>query len=347
MKAPLLPLLTWLANQGLVIKRAHALSLVESSLPISLHLLMGLGALSSCSALMGFFIAMQFMQYALASGLFFGSIAILVYHRFKKASPLWQSFFIQSALIFMISAKIFIIKGLLPYLTPYYPHYAITFSLLIVSLPTYFLFPHALYRWLSILALLISILYNMSFHSVNNLFSFIFFLSELTLIYFLLVGKNVASFLKPFHYALIVSLLLHSLVLTLVPITPTQLIVPIMGFNAALVIFLIALFLHLAPSPSSLQRLDLLAGGICLLLLTFIATPGILLALALLLIGYGFHERAFIILGVISLVLFVGFYYYILSVNLLHKSIILIANGGVLLIARFIMHWQKWDKKVQ
>lgn len=78
--------------------------------------------------------------------------------------------------------------------------------------------------------------------------------------------------------------------------------------------------------------LNVAAGGT--IVLGLVATPGLLAAFALLLLGYGRAERPLLWLGFLFLVVFLGTFYYNLNMTLLAKSITLMSSGVALLAAR-------------
>jgi uncharacterized membrane protein len=75
------------------------------------------------------------------------------------------------------------------------------------------------------------------------------------------------------------------------------------------------------------------ATPIVLALLT-LSTPGIMAAIALLVLGFDQRNRILIGLAVVFLVKFFSVYYYSLRMTLLEKSIVLVASGLALLAAR-------------
>ena len=76
-----------------------------------------------------------------------------------------------------------------------------------------------------------------------------------------------------------------------------------------------------------------------LLVLAFLSSPGLLFAIALLILGYGLRDPILGGLGLIGLPCFLIYFYYSLEVTLLHKSGILLASGIVcLLVARLAQY---------
>lgn len=77
---------------------------------------------------------------------------------------------------------------------------------------------------------------------------------------------------------------------------------------------------------------------ILLLALAFLSSPGLLFAVAMLLLGYGLRDPIFSGLGLASLPLFIVYFYYSLEVTLLLKSGILLASGIICLLMALLAH---------
>jgi uncharacterized membrane protein len=71
--------------------------------------------------------------------------------------------------------------------------------------------------------------------------------------------------------------------------------------------------------------------------LGIMTTPGILVAIALMIIGYERIERSLTGLGIAIFPIFIWSYYYNMSLNLMTKSFILVGSGVILLAARMYM----------
>jgi uncharacterized membrane protein len=65
-------------------------------------------------------------------------------------------------------------------------------------------------------------------------------------------------------------------------------------------------------------------------------TPGILVAVGLLIAGYAFGDRILTALAYLSLPSFLVFFYYALNVDLAHKSLVIAGSGVLLLVVRWI-----------
>ncbi|MGZ0656634.1 DUF4401 domain-containing protein [Coraliomargarita sp. W4R53] len=92
----------------------------------------------------------------------------------------------------------------------------------------------------------------------------------------------------------------------------------------------------LAPTNWRQPKILVLYG--MLLLLAFLSSPGLLFAIALLILGYGLRDPIFSGLGIIGLPCFIIYFYYSLQVSLLEKSGILAASGIICLLAAYWAH---------
>ena len=85
--------------------------------------------------------------------------------------------------------------------------------------------------------------------------------------------------------------------------------------------------------------------GIAAILLSILAAyiglfvPGFTVGIILVLIGFAHSNRVLSGLGLVILVVFVFQFYYLLELNLLHKSGLLVASGLGLLVVRYVMNY--------
>ena len=75
-----------------------------------------------------------------------------------------------------------------------------------------------------------------------------------------------------------------------------------------------------------------------------VATPGLLAAIGLIVLGYALGERVLLGLGVVFVPTFLIAYYYDLDVGLDIKSWTLMASGAVLLAARWVLSRRPWAR---
>lgn len=80
-----------------------------------------------------------------------------------------------------------------------------------------------------------------------------------------------------------------------------------------------------------------------LLVVMNVFANGIVCGFTILLIGYGTHNRALTILGVVALLINLSSYYYLLDLSLLSKSVVLMSTGASCLF--IVVIWQKLSKR--
>ena len=77
------------------------------------------------------------------------------------------------------------------------------------------------------------------------------------------------------------------------------------------------------------------------------SAPGILLSLALMILGYASHERLITFAGIFLLPLVIFHFYYNIDASLMRKSLILIGTGVVLIIGHIYLkaHMRRQDEQ--
>lgn len=79
-------------------------------------------------------------------------------------------------------------------------------------------------------------------------------------------------------------------------------------------------------------------AGAAIVAVASLEAPGLAPPVVVLLLGFANGNRPLAGLGVVSLLAYLSYYYYSLEATLLQKSVLLIALGGALLLARFALH---------
>ena len=92
---------------------------------------------------------------------------------------------------------------------------------------------------------------------------------------------------------------------------------------------------HGIPAKSCWQETWFRLVVVVLTVLGLFTTPGVLVALLLLLMGKSLGERVLMGLGYVFLLVFLSFHYYALDVSLAHKSWVIGGSGLILLITRW------------
>ncbi len=355
-------ILDWLETKDLLKNRKQAEAYVLSHsnidrLPIYIHLLMGIGAIIGCWCVIGLLIATHIIDYKneislLSSGAISIIIALVFYYTMRYKTALIQSFGLQCALILMVAGKVLFVLGFseltkYQYL-PLSEDWMWTLGIFIVTVPMYFCFPIQLDRFVSCLALLGSILFNTLALYQFNLNFFLYFLVLILSTGLLFSWRNKTLSWSPLGYAVVIVLYACTLHLSTILnadliLQHQKLMIPVMYFKISLGVALVLLCLILNRERSRSIQLSTLAACGGLLLLSFVATPGILVSLGLIILGYAKHEKALTILGGVFLFLFLIYYYYSLPYPLDYKAGVLVATGAVLFAARFIIKSMNWD----
>jgi hypothetical protein len=100
---------------------------------------------------------------------------------------------------------------------------------------------------------------------------------------------------------------------------------------------LIYLYFHLAGGLKWLREPWMILAIISSILLGIFTTPGILVAVGLLVAGYAFDDRILTAMSYIFLACFLVFFYYALNVDLAYKSCVIAGSGVLLLVIRWIV----------
>lgn len=354
-------LLDWLDVKGLLKNRNHAEAYLLCDqnapyVPLYIHVLMGFGAFMGCSFISSLLFAMNVLStqnYSyLITGLIFIILALVCYYPFRYARALLHSFSTQSALIFMLIGKIFFVVG------SFYAFqdtqsidnlWVITISLFIITLATYFIFPNIVDRFISCLATLLSLLFNLLNEFNNNIPLFIIFILSLAILYGLYIWRDRPKAWDPLVIVSVIficfmSIFLSSYFLSYVPLQDPFWKVPLLAFNLILAVFLIALCFHFSGKLSTFFELPILFACVSIIILSLISNNGVMWSIGLLMLGYGKHHRGLITFGIIFLILFLIEYYYSLQLTLQYKSFLLIGSGVFLLMIRSIMKYLNWEK---
>lgn len=320
------------------------------AIPLYVHILMGIGALfgfltiDSLLFLTGLLNGNSQMAFLIFGFLFIG-LGLGLNFLCQRATLFMQSFYMQSALLFIITGKIFIlIAAHMNFSNPW----SVTATLGFLSLSTYFIFPNIIDRFLFLFSFLLSLTFNLDSYIETNLLLFVlFFLAVFSCLILytrktLLLGKTLYT---PIEAALIsyVCILTTFVSLHEIFIKKTQ-VIPDVAFNFTLGGMLIFFILYHAGSLQKIKKLPILFSCVGLLILSIISNAGILWGIALLVIGHQNSRRVLISLGAIFLIGFLVFYYYNLSLTLDYKSYLLIGNGIFLLLTRAVIQYLKWDQ---
>ncbi len=168
---------------------------------------------------------------------------------------------------------------------------------------------------------------------------------HLAAICFCFLRPRFSALLAPLGYALILSLTAWQIEnlfdvwtrMTVITYSPPIAEWIVFHFRTALTaLTLFAVSVWAAGGISALSEKAPLFIGLALALTALVAlgSGGVLLALLFLLLGFSLQNRAILILGLVSLPVFLTHYYYYLDLDLLAKSGVLAGSGAILLLLR-------------
>jgi hypothetical protein len=115
--------------------------------------------------------------------------------------------------------------------------------------------------------------------------------------------------------------------------------------SALLSMGMIYLLVRLSGGTHQYRQPWLIVAVVAILLLGLFTTPGILVAIGLLIAGYAFGDRALTALAYLFLPCFLVVFYYAMNVSLAHKSWMVAGSGLILLAVRWLLQ-QRAPKEV-
>ncbi len=203
----------------------------------------------------------------------------------------------------------------------------------------YKLYPSSIYRFLSPIVLVVIatlwIIEREVFVLIHALIA-----AEMLLAGFLLLWRKCPPLLIPLAYATAAMLPATLLFMnfTQMHLWRTDFNEPLWPSSLLLSGGLIYLFQHLAGSKRLAEPWMILALAATVLLDIF-TTPGILVAIALLILGYAFGDRILASLAYLFLPCFLIVFYYALHIDLAYKSYVVAGSGLLLLVVRQILKY--------
>lgn len=154
-------------------------------------------------------------------------------------------------------------------------------------------------------------------------------------------GRGLTAAERPLGYALAVSLLVTLLAMVAAPDTIQVALWP---SKLILTAGLIYLYYWAAGGRLGFGYEPLALAVVPTLVLGAVTTPGVLAAVALLVIGRAHGDRILLALGALFFPVFIVKFYYDLNLDLMTKSFVLLASGAVLLSARFFLSRRPWAR---
>ena len=335
-------------DQAAIKERADRLQSQEK-LPLYLHVLMGVGALTSSTFLLIFLTLASILDFkstfnlAFIALIFMGGGVILHLKAIEQPNrDLSQTFWVQFSFILVNMGRFLI--GASVGLAFNSPWMILCISVAITSI-TYTYYQVSIDRFLSSLGCLVLLLVcilNTRLHDFNpNILFMISIVAHLFVIKYLWVDFKLKNKYVPLGYAVISSLCVNILLVSSVShigrwSNKHQLLTT--PITVALAGALIGLIIWAANGVEQVKTSKPLMMSLCgVMLLGAFSAPGVLLSLGLMILGYATHERLITLFGILLLPLVIFNYYYNLNVSLMEKSLILIGTGAVLIIGRMYL----------
>ena len=207
----------------------------------------------------------------------------------------------------------------------------------VVCAVVYPLYTNSIYRFLAPTAL-VALATAWIVEEEAFVFMHVLIAAETLLAGILLLRKKRPPLLTPLIYsaAAMLPATLLFMNLTQVNIWRTDFNEPLWPSNVLLTGGLIYLYLHLAGGSKRLREPWLILAIVSTILLGIFTSPGILVAVGLLIVGYAFGDRILTALSYLFLLCFLVIFYYALNVDLAHKSWVIAGSGMLLLVVRWI-----------
>ena len=329
----------------------------EPGLPLYLHVLVGIGALIALSCFIGFLAVAEIIKFNSSPGLIFWGIFFMLGAVLLEMAPvdrenaIRHSFLMQASFCLMATGKILLVAGIALQFDK--EEWGISVGALVVTALVYFVYPISIDRFLSSLAVLISIFVNLLMTrfepDTQAMLLNAFFVAQLGAAAILMTSGRITQLYVPIAYALIASLSFEVLTFA----SQTQI-----GYwghhynfspaiiNISLTATLIALIGWAAGGMERLKTEALAVAALGAVCLGIVSAPGILLAVGLMTLGYARHERLLLFSGALLFPVFLSLYYYNLDLTLMLKSGVLVGGGAVLLAGRAYMHYRGFDREI-
>ncbi len=323
----------------------------KSEMPIYIRILVGVGAFFSSIFFIGFLAVVKIIDFDSAGGLIFFGLLFMTgaYFLLKMAEEndetVFHSFMTQCSFCSIAIGKVFFVAGLT---TAFEKQAMIPLASLIVTLFTYNLYKMFMDRFLSstatLLAFMAWIVSEYDIRESREILLCILFLIEMGGASYLLTSRKLSRVFTPLSYAFAFSLCAF---VWLITVEENVFSPPAFIFmNVVLTVAFIGLIGWAAGGAEKLKKESLLIACGGAVILGFISSPGILLSLALLVVGYARHDRILTQGGALLLPIYLLHYYYNIDLTLAEKSAVLIFSGAVLLAGRFYLRWRQLDREV-
>ncbi len=300
----------------------------QASKPLYIKILIGTGAWFSALFLCSFILILNDNPVIIMGGTIFFTIAIALSHLRKNV------FFSQTSLAFAFSGNLILVAKISGCLEKSPSLATAVLSHLIICVILYPLVANNIYRFLAPTALAILATVWMFDEKLLVLMYGLIAFEIIFASVLLLREKNWGfNWLRPLIYSSAIMLPVTLLTINLIQNWKwhSYFYVPLLPSGILTAAFLIFLFLYFGGIDRLIKPWMILAIVSAILLGSF-TSPGIIAALALLIIGIVLDDRILTVLSHIFLILFLFLFYYSLDINLAYKSWIVGGSGVILLL---------------
>ncbi len=353
-------LLKILSNRGfaqdpVALTRAILAESEAREFSVYLKIILSIGAFISAGCLIFFLIGVNLIHYGKASemftwGVIFMGAALAIWLLSVPNNNTKHWFFIPFSFALMIAGKLLLVVAISDF---WNSPWSMSLGWFIVAAATYAIYPLSIDRFFSSFALLSSLFVDSVSHPnfnhgrellLNGMILFQF-AGAVILLTQIRDNRNYIPLAYAFVCSLCSSVLFFCTNHYFFQLSYEELLYSISFMSLLLTGGLIALLAWTAGGLHKLKTEPLLLASIVTVLLGIISIPGVLLSIALLILGYAQHEKPLTILGILLMPAFLFLYYYHLDVSLLQKSFILVGSGAILLIGRIYLQYKGWDKR--
>ena len=320
-------------------------------LPLYLRTLIGIGTFIASLLFVAFLYFSKLVSFndeiaLMICGLASVAIAIILQQLAKYKPMIAHTFFMQCSFTAIAIGKFSFVYGFSKYLDS---KWGITLALLAITFITYPIYKISIDRFLSTLAVLISIATNIfmfyNFNQHENFGQTLFFICLIVCAGFLFTYGKLKQAYIPLAYAFVFSIC-FIILFKQIDFTPInkKWQFSLNYHSAILTMSLIATIAWAFGRIKALKSEAFTLSVLSTVVLGIITSPAIILSITLMIFGYSKHDKILLTLGSLFLAAFLYDYYYSLELTLLYKSVILCASGALLLLARLYIHYRGWVK---
>jgi hypothetical protein len=329
----------------------------QHELPLYMRALIGLGAIIAAFCFTGFLAAAGLIDVKQAGGLIIWGVlfiagAILLWVASKgQDHTVAHSFFLQTSFCLMGAGKALFALGIATLFEPE-SEWGFTLGALLVTAATYHVYRLSIDRFLSVLAILVTLFSNLlSLRSAGEFQAIwlnAFFIAQLVAAALLMTHGRISRDYIPIAYALIASIciiVLYFATQSMIGYWASRYEFSPVIMDISLTVALIALIGWASGGFERLKSEALVVACLGAIGLGVVSAPGVLLSIGLMIFGYARHDRLLLVGGGLLLPVFLTFYYYNLDLTLMEKSGVLIGSGLLLLAGRAYMHYRGLDRE--